>query len=214
MFYRVRRTLMDPKRTTTRPGKAKHLLSMIARCGVCRGPLVVTYRMWDDKRPAYSCRTHSCTTVDKDDLDQHVTEEVLTYLARPAVWKRMTAAGATTNRELIEARATLAEIKDHYAGMLAGLRARKMSPEAFAATEPGVLADRAAAEARVKELEAPAPLRFLLDGPGDLTARWRAAPVAARREVIRHLAEVVVDRSPKPGHRVPAGQRTRITWRT
>jgi DNA invertase Pin-like site-specific DNA recombinase len=218
VFYRVRRILLDPKRTTTRPGKAKHLLSMIARCGVCHGPLVVTYRMWEDKRPAYSCRTHSCATVDKADLDEYVTTKVLAYLARPRVWERLTAASVTGDRELAEARATLAEIEDHYAGLLDELRARRMSPGAFAATEPGVLADLDAAKARVKALEAPPSLRFLLDGgrldgPADLERRWEAAPVTARREVIRTLGEVVVDRSPVPGHRVPAGQRTRITWR-
>jgi site-specific DNA recombinase len=217
-FYRVRRILTDPKRKTTRPGKAKHLLSMIARCAICGGPMVVTYRMWDDKRPAYACRTHSCATVDKADLDEYVTGKVLARLAQPGQWERLTAASATGDRELDETRGELAEIKNHYDGMVAELRARRMTPGAFAAAEPGVLADLAAAEARVKELEAPGPLRWLLgdspiDGPADLAARWQDAPVAARREAIRHLCEIVVDRSPVPGHRVPAGQRTGITWR-
>ncbi|HEV3293723.1 MAG TPA: recombinase family protein [Streptosporangiaceae bacterium] len=213
VFYRVRGILTDPKRTTTRPGKAKHLLSMIARCAICAGPMVVTYRMWDDKRPAYSCRTHSCATVDKADLDQYVTEEVLARLAQPGEWERLTAASAAGDRELDGARGELAKIQAHYDGMVAELGARRMSPGAFAAAEPGVLADLAAAQARVKALEAPAPLRWLLDGPADLADRWEAAPVAARREVIRHLAGVAVGRSPVPGHRVPAGQRTAITWR-
>jgi hypothetical protein len=135
------------------------------------------------------------------------------------VWERLTAASATGDRELAEARDDLAAIQAHYDAMVGELRARRMSPGAFAAAEPGVLADLAAAEARVKALEAPAPLRWLLgdgplDGLADLERRWEAAPVSARRQVIRHLAEVVVGRSPVPGHRVPAGQRTRITWRT
>lgn len=213
-FYAVRRILADPRRKTTRPGKVKHLLSLIATCQACGGPLTVTYRKLDGKRPAYACRDRSCFAIDQADLDEHVTTEVLTYLARPAVRQRLTAAQATGDAELAEARNSLAEIEDHYARMLEQLRTRAMSPEAFAATEPGVLADRDAARARVKTLETPPKLRFLLDGTGTLAEQWDRAPVTARREVIRDLAAgIAVDRSPVPGHRVPAGQRTKITWR-
>ena len=68
--------------------------------------------MWDDKRPAYS-RTHSCATVDKADLDQYVTEEVLTRLAQPGEWERLTAASAAGDRELDGARGELAKIQAH-----------------------------------------------------------------------------------------------------
>ena len=213
-FYAVRRILLDPKRKTTRPGKTKHLLSLIATCGACGGPLTVTYRKLDGKRPAYACRDRSCFAIDQADLDEHVSTEVLTYLARPEVRQRLKAAQATGDRELVEARATLAEIKDHHARMVAELRDRRMSPEAFSAAEPGVLAERDAAEARVRTLETPPKLRFLLDGVGTLDEQWDRAPVTARREVIRDLvAGIVVDRSPSRGHRVPAGQRTKINWR-
>ena len=45
--------LTDPQRRTSRPGRAKHLLSMIATCGVCGGVLAVRY-----SRDAgeYTCR--------------------------------------------------------------------------------------------------------------------------------------------------------------
>jgi DNA invertase Pin-like site-specific DNA recombinase len=212
-FYAVRRILLDPRRKTTRPGKVKHLLSMIATCGACGGPLTVTYRKLDGKRPAYACRDRSCFAIDQADLDEHVTDEVLTRLARPDELERIKAAQATGDRELVEARATLAEIKDHHARMVAELRDRRMSPEAFSAAEPGVLAERDAAEARVRTLETPPKLRFLLDGTGALDKQWDRAPVTARREVIRDVCEIAVDRSPVRGHRVPAGQRTKITWR-
>jgi hypothetical protein len=38
-FYAARRVLTDPKRKTTRPGGARHLLSLTARCGACGGLL-------------------------------------------------------------------------------------------------------------------------------------------------------------------------------
>lgn len=214
-FYAARRILLDPARKTSRPGKARHLLSLIARCGICGGPLTVTYRLRDGKRPAYACRDRSCVRADLGDLDGYVTAEVLAYLSRPAVWKRLVAATETGNAGLAAARAARDEIEADYDQTVALFRARRISPAAFAEVEPGKLADLEAARARVRELETPAPLRFLDDGPGDLTSRWDAAPVSARRQAVRALvAGITVGRSTVAGHRVPAGQRTRIEWAT
>jgi hypothetical protein len=54
--------------------------------------------------------------------------------------------------------------------------------------------------------------------PGrDAKRRWKAAPVAAKREVARMLlapgilGQVRVTRAPTPGHRAPIGQR--VIWR-
>src|SRR5262249_47767067 len=43
-WFAVQRLLRAPERKTTRPGRAKHLLSRIARCAVCAGVLNVNYR--------------------------------------------------------------------------------------------------------------------------------------------------------------------------
>ena len=119
-------------------------------------------------------------------------------------------------RELAAARGELAAIEADYDQTVALFRARRISPAAFAEVEPGKLADLDAARVRVKELETPPRLRWLLgDGPDDLQARWKAAPVAARRDAIRELARVTVSRSPQRGPvRVPAAQRARIEWIT
>jgi DNA invertase Pin-like site-specific DNA recombinase len=212
LFWTVQRILTDPKRVTTRPGKAKHLLSMIARCDECGEPLSVTYRRRGG--PHYICR-RSCVLIGQAGLDAHVTADVLAYLSRPRVWTRLVAAGPTGNAELAEARAELAAIDADYRETKALFRARRISPAAFAEVEPGKLADLEAARTRVRGLETPPPLRFLLNGQGDLKTRWEAAPVAARRDVIRQLATVTVRRSPQRGPvRVPAAQRTRIEWIT
>lgn len=41
-FYRVKALLTDPSRRKSRPGRVKHLLSLIAECGVCGGPVTRT----------------------------------------------------------------------------------------------------------------------------------------------------------------------------
>jgi DNA invertase Pin-like site-specific DNA recombinase len=211
-FYAARRILLDPARTTTRPGKAKHLLSLLATCAVCGGKLTVTYRLREGKRPAYACRDRNCVAIDMADLDSYVTAHVLAALARPRTWKRLVAAGAAGSAELDTARAVLAALQADYDETVRLFQARKISPAAFAAVEPGKLADLEAARKRVGELEAPAPLRFMLDGPADLAARWAAAPVSARRQAIQALVQIAVGKSTSAGHRVPAAKRTRIDW--
>lgn len=213
LFYAARAVLLDPARTVTRPGKAKHLLSMIAACEACGGPLAVTYRLRAGKRPAYACRNRNCVAVDQADLDDYVTAELLAWAAKPGNWKRLVAAGPSADAGLVTARAELAAIEADYAETVDLFTKRKISPAAFAAAEPGKLADLGKAKARVNELGTPGPLRWLVHGgPADLAARWQDAPVAARREVVRAVAEVTVSRSTVAGHRVPAAQRTRIEW--
>ncbi len=53
-FYGARRILLDPKRTTTRPGRAKWLASCIATCELCGGPMAVVRR--GENRKVYQCR--------------------------------------------------------------------------------------------------------------------------------------------------------------
>lgn len=216
VFWAVHRILTDPKRVTTRPGKAKHLLSMIARCAECGEVLTVTYRRRGG--PHYICR-RSCVLISMADLDDHVTGWVLGRVARPADWRRLVAAGHTDDGELATARGELAAIEADYEETKSLFRQRRISPAAFADVEPAKLADLDQARARVRELETPPRLRWLLGdrpaSPADVAARWKDAPVAARRDAIRALATVSVARLAQRGPvRVPAAQRTRIEWIT
>ena len=61
-YRAVQRILTDPKRTTTRPGRAKHLLSNIAVCDVCDGPIFVSFR---SGQTTYQCRK-GCVRVQKE----------------------------------------------------------------------------------------------------------------------------------------------------
>jgi site-specific DNA recombinase len=76
----VKRRLSDPARVTTKPGGAKHLLSMIARCDVCSGPMTVRVRRGLRE---YRCQDHSHLHVSAGDLDACATAAILAYLTRP-----------------------------------------------------------------------------------------------------------------------------------
>ena len=76
--------LADPgRRTTPGPGR-RHLLTFIARCGVCGGPVLCTSTS-RDKRTVYRCRedTRGHVARDKTAVDDMVTRLVIGRLSRP-----------------------------------------------------------------------------------------------------------------------------------
>jgi hypothetical protein len=91
----VNHRLSDPGRRTTKPGGAKHLLSMIARCDVCSGPLAAHYRRGPRQ---YVCHERSHVRVDADDLDAYATGAMLAYLSRPDNVERLVAPEAGDER--------------------------------------------------------------------------------------------------------------------
>jgi site-specific DNA recombinase len=82
----VRAVLRNPARKVS-PGPArKHLLSGYLKCGVCGGPMIVSYSGGVRGRAVYRCVPgdgpgHASRTVAT--LDEYVTQMVLAYLARP-----------------------------------------------------------------------------------------------------------------------------------
>lgn len=75
----MQRLLRSPERKTARPGRGKHLLSMIARCGRWLGTLAVAYR---GERSEYFCRTKGCVRITQCDVDNVAERVMLVYLAR------------------------------------------------------------------------------------------------------------------------------------
>lgn len=75
------RMLTNPDRITT-PGRGGrlHLLSGIARCGVCGSPLRVGHSKGTE---AYRCMVKSCTSRRRDYFEKHVSEVVIERLTRP-----------------------------------------------------------------------------------------------------------------------------------
>ena len=81
-FHAVRAMLLSPERRTSRPGRAKHLLTLIAVCDVCGGPLAASYRRGGRE---YECQRASHVRISADDLDAYAEASMLAYLARPDV---------------------------------------------------------------------------------------------------------------------------------
>lgn len=198
VFWAVQRCLDDPSRKTTdrRPGGARHLLSHIAVCGECGGPLGVTYR-YQKGAPLYMCRTHSGARVHEQQLDDMVVHELLAAFTREDWYAQVRTAGDTGDRELAQARADRDRIQAEYDATVDNAARRVISAEAFARIEPSMLEDLRDAEARIRALETPAPARWLTDGPKkDLARRWKDAPIEARRNLISDMMTVTVAKVP------------------
>lgn len=206
LYFAVRDLLTDPARRTSRPGREKHLLSMIARCDVCDGILGVRYR----PQARYWCRDAGHVMIPEADLDDYVTRLVLARLARDDAYGEL-GDGADPGA-LAAARDELARARAHHGELTAAMAAAQISVTAFAAAEPAVLGAVAAAERTVSELAAPSALRLLLGDPSaDVAARWRDAGLTARREVIRTLfARIAVGRL-VPGQEIH--ERAVTEWR-
>jgi site-specific DNA recombinase len=215
-YRAVQRILTDPKRTTTRPGRAKHLLSGIGVCDKCETPITVSFR---HHRPYYQCR-RGCVKVQVQDIEELATGVILAYLARPDSVQAIKRAEADSDAlqavrdELAAARARLAELADAAA-------TGTISIATVARAEPQILATIAALERREAELATPSALHGFITPGTDAARRWEAAPMSARREVARllltpeMLGEMRV--TPRPpgwpgGRHVPAA--SRVIWRT
>jgi DNA invertase Pin-like site-specific DNA recombinase len=211
-YEAVQRILKDPRRVTTRPGRAKHLLSGIAICEVCSEPIFVTTRYEID---SYQCRK-GCVRIQKADLEQLAESVILGYLAQPDNVQAIKRAEADSDAlqavrdELAAARARLAELADAAA-------AGTLSVTTVARAEPQVLATISELERRESELATPSALLGFITPGADVGRRWRTAPISTRREIARlllapdMLGQLRVRRAGHGGRHVPAMER--VGWR-
>jgi DNA invertase Pin-like site-specific DNA recombinase len=209
-FFAVRARLMDPARVTTRPGAARHLLSMIARCNDCGGPLGARYRTGIRR---YQCRDAGCVQVYADPLDDFAEDKVLRLLTAPDVLERLMPQ-AVDDAALAAARDEVARVKAEHTDLIAHVAGGKISATLAAGSEPGILARLALAESKVQELVTPAGLRQLIDPGPMVVEHWKALPMEAKREVVKLLFAPgllgVLSVSSAGGKRPPLLSRVRV----
>jgi len=213
-FAKVHALLTDSSRRTSRPGRGKHELSLIARCDICGGPLTVTYRTNRNGQRAYFCREKSCVHIPAADLDAYAADVMCAYLDEPENARQLTV--RDTGPELDAVREELETARAELRDWRARARRREITAASFAEIEPAIAAEVARLEEREKRLQVPPELAGFADGHASYRAAWDAADTATRRRVARLLCQprylgwLKVGRSPVPGHSVPAWQRA--TW--
>ena len=210
VWHTVRNRLTAADRKTSRPGRANNPYSMIVRCHECDGPMTVRYGRAPEGE--YSCRDHSHVRVPKIELEAYIDAVVCAYLARADVIAELRRS-RDGDAELQQVADLLAGARGELAALRAAVGAGRLTVASLVAAEPGQLAQIERLEERERELSAPPALAALISPGRDAKRRWKAAPVAAKREVARMLlapgilGQVRIAKAPAPRHRVPVGQR-------
>jgi hypothetical protein len=219
-WWQVHDRLTDPARKVSKPGTAKHLLSILARCGVCGGPMTATFRYkfskgYNTGQRAWQlvCQKSSHTRILESDLDAYVTDQVIEYLSL----KENYVSGATDTGELARVKGEVAELSQRRENLPLAL-AEGMDPVQAAKADKIIAAKLADLAGMERQIATPAALSGLVGTSShadDIRARWDAAPVAARREIIRLVMQDVgtlhVNRHPGHTNMVPASER--VEWR-
>jgi site-specific DNA recombinase len=180
-FWRAQRILNDPGRPKYRPGSAKHLLSYLATCSPCGGPLNVTAVR---RVLYYICKDHHCTAMRRDWLDLFVAEVVGGMFDDPAFWEEIGRSGDDeVQAEYAKANELRSDLRQHV--QLA--KARKITPASFAEIEASLLSQIAESEARAVQIAAPPVLRDLARAPEGARKLFEGSPLAVRKQVLREL---------------------------
>jgi site-specific DNA recombinase len=211
MYWAAVRLLQDPSRTTTRPGRAVHLLSYIVPCAVCGGPLsknTVPRKSWSGEM--YSCLNKRCAAARMDLMDEYVQRVVVAWLSRPDIYQLLTAQTAT-DADVAHARAEAQRLRADLEDWRKLAEAGDVTPISFARAEKGLLAQIAEHDARAAEAGIPPVLRGRIGEQA--VAAWAELgdEVAVKREIIRTVADIRLKPAGK-GNRRPFG-RHRLEWR-
>lgn len=208
---RVVALLTDPARRTNKGAPITHLLTGIARCGLCGGPMrVIPAQVQKSGKRVpkrYGCRECFKITRKQADVDAVVEGLVVARLSQPDAVLALAAGDPERARELREqidgAEARLVLAADGFAdGDLTGEQLRRVT----AKLRPQLEVWRA-------ELSSCAPSPGLLEVAGaDAASRWASAPVDVRRAVVETLMTVTIE--PQGIGRRFDPEAVRIEWRS
>lgn len=204
-WEQLRAVLSDPDRRTSTGTAAAHLLSGIARCGVCGATLRVAQNRGV---PSYRCSSAGCVIRRKVDLDDLVVRVVTARLAQAdAVGLFATSDTADRSAALAEAgelRGRLDHAAEQYAdGVIDGRQLERIT----ARMRP-MLAE---AERRARVVD-PAPLLNGLVGAEDVVEVWEALPLSRRRAVVDTLLTITVHRT-RQGARTFDPEAVAMSWK-
>lgn len=196
-YWRAVAVLNDPARKKAagqrggiRPGNAKWLLSYIAWCAKCGGPLSVQLRpRGGEMVPCYRCSSSAggCAVAPVKRVDEIVTDDLIDFCANcPGVFEGiMFTDDRERQRYLDEAEAERARLAKFEADAIAG----RISSDSFARVAAGIEPNIADLEARARASAPPALQELLAHGnrADTLRAVWKGMPLASQRRVITAL---------------------------
>jgi site-specific DNA recombinase len=204
-WEQLRAALSDPARRTSTGTAAKHLLSGIARCGVCGATLRVAHNR---RVPSYRCSEHGCVIRRQQDLDELITAVVVQRLAHPD------AAGLFTTSDTANQRAALAKAEelrgrlDHAADQYADGTIDGRQLERITARLRPQLAE---VEKRLRTVDS-TPLLDGLAGTPAVRDLWEQLPLSRRRAVVALLLDIRLHRT-RQGARIFDPAAVELRWK-
>lgn len=198
--------LTDPARRSNAGRGARHLLSGLARCGTCDGPMVVQKNRG---HLAYLCRQGFHVSRKQDLVDDLVEGVVIARLSRPDLLQVL--AADRGDDQAVQAASEAQEKQARLEGFYDAAARGELTPQALARIEAALLPEIASAQRRARPV-ATSPLLQEVSGP-DAEPRWAGLSLEQRREVIGILCEVRIDPAGR-GHRVFDPAAVEIVWRT
>lgn len=195
VFHAVQRVLSDPaRRSTTRPGRAVHLLSFLATCGPCGAALAHV-------QGRYRCERGGHVNIAQAAMDDFIEDMVFEKLEQPNVYEQLRQAGSADDRALLDAENEAARLDGQLKTWRLSAARGQTSPETMAVVEAELVPQIKAAQRRAAQAQIPPELRAILEPGADVRTRWKDAPVAARRRALAFMATIVVGRSTTPRSR-------------
>lgn len=196
LFHRAQAVLGRPDRRTTKPGRARWMMSYIAtaRCG---GQI----RVVPDQRgrgDRYACHGDGCVSVAVATVDEVVSRFLCQRFLQPDIRSLFAPDDAGARAAQAEATELRANLAGHYDQAATG----RLSAGGLAAMEARLLPLIADAQRRAQSAVAPGAVAELLGAAesgmlSQVREAWDSLPTAARREVLAVLAAPVIDRAPR-----------------
>jgi site-specific DNA recombinase len=191
-YWRAVAVLSDPARkpkgSGIRPGRARWLLSYVAACGVCGGPLSMRHLPRSSGQTAYYRCARGCVSAPVAWLDEMATVGVVGFCSTSPLYEVLTRAD---DKEAQAARAEAQAERDKLAEFEEQAISGAISAASFARISARLEAQITELEARATELSAPPALRDLVSSAAtqeerweDIHARWRDMPLTAKRGVV------------------------------
>ncbi|NLE82519.1 MAG: recombinase family protein [Rhodococcus sp.] len=198
--------LTDPDRLTQHGSAPNHLLTGIATCGVCGSP-VGRRKNKPSGTSSYTCPAKFCVTRSKGIVDEVVEAVVIARLSRPDVAEALTAGDGSQRREaLAEARVLKSRLTAYEQKAIDG----DLEPDEYTRLRDGLRVKLADAEARADSFTGGSPLPGQVAGP-DAPQLWEELSIESRREIVRALCRVMIDKAPRTDTGNP--KYVRIEWK-
>jgi site-specific DNA recombinase len=210
-WWAVHRILSDQSRTTTRPGRAVHLLSSLAVCAECGGKLA------RKKSPpqvrathphSYWCTDRACVGIYADALDDYVEKVMVRWLSNPDTVADLTR--VDDSAAAAQARADVEQLRADLTTLHQDARAGRVSPTVATMSEAGIKERIADAEQRIQAATLPPVLRGNIGAQAQ--SGWDDLDVGVKRQIIAAVADIRLLKVGRHGNRAVPVQ-ARVSWR-